>query len=160
MPRMVRVTEQDLRGAMRDDRYWRAGHPERTAFVGWVTSGFQGLNPSDGSARGEVWVRAYVRNGHPVAAHWRAAPPGTDGGQDGAASRGRSADDAIDESDGEVIPASWRSIFRRGPVRAPADAGRGSGPPDTQGRGRHPRRVDSTGRDPVDDLRSLPDTRR
>ena len=70
MPRTVRVTEQDLRGAMRDERYWRSGHPERAAFVGWVTDGFRGLYPPDGAARGAVWVRAYVRNGQPVAAHW------------------------------------------------------------------------------------------
>jgi hypothetical protein len=51
MPQTVRVTEQDLRGAMRDERYWRSGHPERTPFVGWVTDGFRGVYPSDGAAR-------------------------------------------------------------------------------------------------------------
>jgi hypothetical protein len=159
MPQTVRVTEQDLRGAMRDERYWRSGHPERTPFVGWVTDGFRGLYPSDGAARVAVWVRAYVRNGHPVAAHWRSAPPGGGRADDTSGTR-RSIGRAIDEGDAEVIPANWRSIFRRGPDRAPPDRGSGGGAPAAQGRGRHARRPDAQGRDPVDDLRGQPDTRR
>jgi hypothetical protein len=159
MPRTVRVTEQDLRGAMRDERYWRSGHPERAAFVGWVTDGFRGLYPADGAARGAVWVRTYVRNGHPVAAHWRSAPPGG-GRADDTSGTGRSTGGAIDEGEAKVIPANWRSIFRRGPDRAPADRGSGGGAPGPQGRGRNPRRSDAEGRDPVDDLRGQPNTRR
>jgi len=159
MPRTVRVTEQDLRGAMRDERYWRSGHPERAAFAGWVTDGFHGLYPSDGAARSAVWVRAYVRNGHPVAAHWRSAPPGGGRADDMSGTR-RSTSGAIDEGDAEVIPANWRSIFRSGRDRAPPDRGSGGGAPEPKGRGRNPRRPDAEGRDPVDDLRGQPDTRR
>ena len=101
MPQTVRVTEQDLRGAMRDERYWRSGHPERAAFVGWVTDGFRGLYPSDGAARVAVWVRAYVRNGHPVAAHWRSAPPG-----------GGRADDTRPEPGGRPAGPSTRATPR------------------------------------------------
>jgi uncharacterized protein YqcC (DUF446 family) len=43
MARTISLTEQDIQGAMRDERYWRPGHPEREAFVRWVTSGYEGL---------------------------------------------------------------------------------------------------------------------
>ena len=75
MSRMVRITESDLRGAIADERYWRVGHPERAAFQSWVGQGFRGLNPSDGEAQSTVWVRAYMRDGHWVSAHFRRAPP-------------------------------------------------------------------------------------
>ncbi len=75
MSRIVRITESDLRGAIADERYWRVGHPERDAFQNWVGQGFRGLNPSDGEARSTVWVRAYMRGGHWVSAHFRRAPP-------------------------------------------------------------------------------------
>jgi hypothetical protein len=76
MSRIVRITESDLRAAVADERYWRVGHPERGAFQTWVGQGFRGLNPSDGGARTTVWVRAYMREGHQVSAHWRSARPG------------------------------------------------------------------------------------
>ena len=52
-----------------------AGHPERDAWRAWVTDGFQAMYGS--AARpsgGVVYVRAYIRNGLPVAAHTRGAP--------------------------------------------------------------------------------------
>ena len=39
----VMITEADRRQAMRDARYWQAGHPERAAFSAWVTDGFRAL---------------------------------------------------------------------------------------------------------------------
>ena len=36
MPDRLPITEADLRQAMRDPRYWQAGHPERAAFNAWV----------------------------------------------------------------------------------------------------------------------------
>lgn len=58
----VRITEADLRQAMRDRRYWQAGHPERHAYVNWVTEGWQALGDAEksGGTR-EVHVRAYSR---------------------------------------------------------------------------------------------------
>jgi hypothetical protein len=143
---------------MRDERYWRPGHPEREAFAGWVTGGFRGLYPSDGAERGAVWVRAYVRDGHKVAAHWRSAAPGQGQAGDGFGAR-FSARGGAGHGEAEIIPANWSWIIRPKPARSPADRGSGgtSAPP---GRGRHPRRPDASGRDPVDDLRGQPDTRR
>jgi hypothetical protein len=60
MRQTIRVTEQNLRNAMGDERYWRANHPQRERFAAWVSGGFRGLYPSDGAARGAVWVRPYV----------------------------------------------------------------------------------------------------
>lgn len=40
---LVPVTEASLKRAMRDPRYWQAGHPERNDSVGWVTSGWDSL---------------------------------------------------------------------------------------------------------------------
>jgi len=74
MPVPVRITEADLRAAMRDPRYWRSGHPERHSFAGWVSKGWQALYANEAEPQTSVWVRAYVRDGHAVAAHWRAAP--------------------------------------------------------------------------------------
>lgn len=75
MPAFQRLTEADLRAAMRDRRYWQAGHPERATYGAWVGEGWRALNPDGGPARAAVWVRPYRREGHPVAGHWRAAPP-------------------------------------------------------------------------------------
>jgi hypothetical protein len=55
----IRITEADLRSAMREARYWRDGHPEREAFGRWVANGWRALCPTDGGARAAVWVRAY-----------------------------------------------------------------------------------------------------
>ena len=40
------ITEDSLRRAMRDDRYWQVQHPERGAYAGWVTKGWQALATS------------------------------------------------------------------------------------------------------------------
>lgn len=75
----VRLTEADLRAAIRDARYWQP-NPERDAYAAWVTNGYRALGASrlraaDGSAI--VHVRAYsrTRNGvvQQVGAHTRAA---------------------------------------------------------------------------------------
>jgi len=76
MPAFHRLTEAGLRTAMRDSRYWQPGHPERAGYGAWVAEGWRALYPERGAARAAVWVRPYVRAGHPVAGHWRAAPPG------------------------------------------------------------------------------------
>lgn len=74
------VTESSLREAMRDDRYWHAGHPERNAYVNWVGEGFQALVRAEQAGdRSVVHVRAYsrVRDGRTehVSDHLRSAPP-------------------------------------------------------------------------------------
>jgi hypothetical protein len=71
----VRITDQELRAAMRDPRYWQQGQPERKAFVTWVTHGWKALNPEGSSAKTQVWVRAYIREGHSVSSHWRSHSP-------------------------------------------------------------------------------------
>jgi hypothetical protein len=76
MPNTVAVTEQDLRAAMRDPRYWNASNPERAAFSQWVTEGFQALFPAGNAPKGVVQVRAYMREGRIVAAHTRASTEG------------------------------------------------------------------------------------
>lgn len=144
----VPVTEQDLREAMRDRRYWQPGHPERQASSDWVTTGWQGLYPADGAARPMVWVRPYRRDGHPVEGHWRSAPM-----RDG----GRGADDW------PVRQVGWLSAILRSRLRrGPAD-GRGSGGPRTGGRqpirDRGQRTYGSDGRDRVLELRGDPETR-
>lgn len=50
MANPIRITEADLRSAMREPRYWQNGHPERDAFTGWVRGGFGALDPKDGAA--------------------------------------------------------------------------------------------------------------
>ena len=75
MSEKVPIDAAGLRAAVSDERYWRAGHPERDAWRAWVTDGFQAMYGS--AARpsgGVVYVRAYIRNGLPVAAHTRGAP--------------------------------------------------------------------------------------
>lgn len=156
MSRIIRVTERDLRAAMRDDRYWRPGHAEREGFVRWVSGGYGGLYPRDGAAREAVWVRAYVRDGKTVSAHWRSPPPGSGGREAGA---GGGYGDPEQAGDG-IVPANWRSIFRPRPGRAPPDGRSGGGDGIQRPRGRNPRREGADGRDPVDDLRGLSDTRR
>jgi hypothetical protein len=155
MRQTISVTEQDLRGAMGEERYWRPGHPERAAFTAWVSGGFRGLYPADGPARGAVWVRPYVRDGHRVSGHWRSPPEG--GGSPRGADDHRSWDGDDDEA--EFIPASLSRLLRRGVRRAPADSDRGGTGP-LRGRGRNPRRPDVDGRDRVDDLRADTETRR
>lgn len=78
----VPVTKEGLRAAMRDPRYWGAGHPEREAYHRWVTEGWQALVRDGQGKGGVVQVRAYTRtrNGKTehVGEHSRADPPGGD----------------------------------------------------------------------------------
>ncbi|MBU8546616.1 MULTISPECIES: hypothetical protein [Roseomonadaceae] len=80
----VPIDAAGLRAAVSDQRYWQAGHPERDAWRAWVTDGFQAMYGGDARpSSGVVHVRAYVRNGQPVAAHTRGAPAsGDEGGID------------------------------------------------------------------------------
>ena len=57
MANPIRITEADLRSAMREPRYGASGHPEREGFAAWVRGGFRALHPRDAPARGAVWVR-------------------------------------------------------------------------------------------------------
>ena len=77
------ITEDSLRRAMRDDRYWQVQHPERGAYAGWVTKGRQALATSPlrtAAGQGMVSVRAYERqrNGRPehVSAYTRSGRAG------------------------------------------------------------------------------------
>ena len=144
----IRITEADLRSAMREPRYWQDRHPERDGFRDWVRGGFQALNPRDGEARGSVWVRAYVRNGHPVAGHWRAAPPSS-GSEAEMGSKGEA------DGDAPLVPVSLRRFLDR-MLRGPADERGGPGRRDF--RRRDPTRSwrDPDGRDRVQELRDDP----
>ncbi len=150
MSRIVRITESDLRGAIADERYWRVGHPERSAFQSWVGQGFRALNPSDGEARSSVWVRAYMREGHMVSAHWRRAPAGHAQERSDLAATSSFVERAGDTN--LHLANWWSSLIARIP-RGPA-GGRGGG----ASRGRtaplpRERRVGADGRDAVQDLR-------
>lgn len=62
MADLVPITEDSLRSAMRDPRYWRSGDPERQAYVDWVSGGFRALYGEGSQARGgTVWVKPYTR---------------------------------------------------------------------------------------------------
>jgi hypothetical protein len=76
MPDRVPIDAARLRAAVADERYWNAGHPERGAWQRWVADGYQALYSNDRASGGGgvVHVRAYVRDGHAVAAHMRGAP--------------------------------------------------------------------------------------
>lgn len=83
----VPIDAARLSAAVADERYWRTSHPENGAWRAWVSDGFQALyggEPKQGAkpAGGVVHVRAYVRNGQPVAAHTRGAPPSSSGRDD------------------------------------------------------------------------------
>jgi hypothetical protein len=150
MPAPVRITEADLRGAMREPRYWRSGHPERDAFARWVTGGWRALNPADGEVRSAVWVRPYIRDGHPVVGHWCSPPPRHSPRPDEETGRAETETDP-------VVPANlWRWLRRY----APSD-GRGGGRSrrDFYTRDRARRWKDAEGRDRTEDLRRDPETR-
>ena len=55
------ITETALRQAMRDPRYWQAGHPERADYAAWVTEGWQALAQGEASGTRQVRVRSYRR---------------------------------------------------------------------------------------------------
>ena len=91
----VPVTEESLRAAMRDPRYWRSGQPEWDGYYSWVTEGWQSFVREGEGKNGVVQVRAYTRtrNGktEQVGAHTRADPPGgeaKDGSQSAAGQGG------------------------------------------------------------------------
>jgi hypothetical protein len=146
MSRIVRITESDLRAAVVDERYWRVGHPEHGAFQTWVGQGFRGLNPSDGGARTTVWVRAYMREGHQVSAHWRGAWP-----RQPAVER-FPADAPLHptQPDADVQLASWWARYFTRIPRAPDTGGRGSGR--ASGPTQRERRLGRDGRDAVQDV--------
>lgn len=155
MPSLVRVTEADLRAAIAEPRYRDPHDPGRAAFGTWVSEGFRALNPTDGPARSAVWVRPHVRDGHPVAGHWREAPPGL-GRANAGSPRGVPA-----ARSPEIIEASvfrWLERIRRQPD------GRSGAPKPAQS-GRRPREhrwrdpADPQGRDNVQELRADPTTR-
>ena len=108
----IRITEADLRTAMREPRYWQNGHPEREGFTSWVRGGFGALHPKDAPARGAVWVRPYRREGKPVAGHWRSPPPGGTGSSAGAI------------QPGTIQHANWRRSLWERLTRGPADGRR------------------------------------
>ena len=55
------VTETDLRQAMRDPRYWQAGHPERADYAAMVMDGWQALAQGEAGGTRQVRVRSYRR---------------------------------------------------------------------------------------------------
>nr|WP_149535892.1 hypothetical protein [Siccirubricoccus phaeus] len=126
----VPVTEESLRAAMRDPRYWQAGHPERDAFGRWVTQGFDALYGEKGRSGGVVFVQAYtrVRNGkvEDVGAHQRSAPEGRGGdklpiGGDKDAGEG---DETLAQS--RLLRAALQAlqkVFTRGPSRPSSPPG-------------------------------------
>jgi len=121
MADFVPVTEESLRAAMRDPRYWRSGHPEREDYNRWVTEGWQAFVREGQGKNGAVQVRAYTRtrNGktEQVGAHTRADPPGgdaTDGSQS-AAGQGNFAM-PIRDSAGTTAPSPRPGITAASPT--------------------------------------------
>ena len=160
----VRITHADLREAMRDARYWKPGHPERAAFNAWVTDGFRALYPSDVAPRGAVWVKAYTRDGHSVAAHWRGVPFGNGGANDiegrAPSGRGTTGYDAPEAVQANALGRLW-DLLRRAPAggRGPGAPPSGSRPNVQPGAQRR-RMVDRDGRDRLEELIESPGTRR
>lgn len=109
MSERISITEADLRQAMRDPRYWQAGHPERAVFNAWVTQGWQSLYPQvgGGASAGTVRVRAYsrTRNGHAeeVSAYTRSGRYGDDTQAQSDAAAPDSGAVSVEESPGEGI---------------------------------------------------------
>ena len=128
------ITEDSLRRAMRDDRYWQVQHPERGAYAGWVTKGWQALATSPlrtAAGQSMVSVRAYERqrNGRPehVPAYTRSRRAGQ--GNTAATPRPGIAPASSRSSSG---PSCWRPsrpcplprarVAPRGPRRHPKQA--------------------------------------
>lgn len=57
----IDMTEQDIRNAMRDPRYWQAGNPERSDYTRWVGEGWRQTGNGSGDGTAIVQVRAYTR---------------------------------------------------------------------------------------------------
>jgi len=121
MADFVPVTEESLRAAMRDPRYWRSGHPEREDYNRWVTEGWQAFVREGQGKNGAVQVRAYTRtrNGktEQVGAHTRADPPGGDAtdGSLSAAGQGNFAM-PIRDSAGTTAPSPRPGITAASPT--------------------------------------------
>lgn len=122
MAERIRITDAELRGFLRDRRYWHPAHPERAAYVGWVTDGYRALHGTEeGRKAGAVWVKPYTRardgKMENVAGHWRSPRPGQAGG--GGAPG--------DPGDGDtIIPVSRRGDRSGG--TPPAGGGGGTAP--------------------------------
>ncbi len=102
MSRDIPMTEAGLRKAMKDERYWKSSHPERVAYVGWVTEGWQTLSHSATqleNGQAVVFVRPYDRSRggkqHHVSAHTRSALAHEGGTQVGEAKAGSAAARAV-----------------------------------------------------------------
>lgn len=132
----VPIDDARLRAAVADERYWRPGHPERAAWQAWVGDGYRALYDSTpGPTGGVVHVRAYVRDGHMVAAHTRSASsrggaqPVSQGG--GAAPAGRDTAPARPPPGGlRELAVSRRSLLESGatvPAMAPREDRFGGG---------------------------------
>jgi pimeloyl-ACP methyl ester carboxylesterase len=121
MADLVPVTEESLRAAMRDPRYWRSGHPEREAYGRWVTEGWRAFVNEGQGKNGVVQVRAYTRtrNGktEQVGAHTRADPPGG-AAKDGSQSTGGKGGFAlpIHDSAGSTAPSPRPGITAASPT--------------------------------------------
>ena len=123
MADFVPVTEESLRAAMRDPRYWRSGHPEREEYNRWVTEGWRAVVNEGQGKGGVVQVRAYTRtrNGktEQVGAHTRADPPG---GDDDKAPSARTPKDA--GGDADVIQVAAAPAIVQGAIRLAPQIGR------------------------------------
>ncbi len=108
MSETIPITDQTLRSAMRDPRYWQSNNAERPSFSAWVTEGFRALHDPAASGTGIVHVRAYTRNGRTVAAHDRSAAPS---GAQGDANASAPAYSIVD-----VIPAQGTRGYRSSPA--------------------------------------------
>lgn len=121
MAKFIPVTEESLRAAMRDPRYWRSGHPEREEYNRWVTEGWRAVVNEGQGKGGVVQVRAYTRtrNGktEQVGAHTRADPPGGDA-KDGSESTGDEGGFAlpIRDSAGSTAPSPRPGITAASPT--------------------------------------------
>lgn len=120
MPDRVPIDAARLRAAVADERYWNAGHPERGAWQRWVADGYQALYSNDRASGGGgvVHVRAYVRDGHAVAAHMRGAPhrESRDVGSTSDAEDRPRADAPRSGSSLRDLTTSRRSLLNGGPV--------------------------------------------
>lgn len=123
MVERVTIGAGDLRRAVADERYWNSSHPERMAFVDWVTDGFRALHGPEARG-GTVQVRAYtrMREGriHQVGAHARGAPPGGGGGTGGPIQRAQAPFFLFTRP--PVVPPGARVPMRRIPRQSGKEA--------------------------------------
>ena len=123
MAEFIHVTEESLRAAMRDPRYWRSGHPEREEYNRWVTEGWRAVVNEGQGKGGVVQVRAYTRtrNGktEQVGAHTRADPPGGDDDKAPSARTPKAAG-----GDADVIQVAAAPALVQGAIRLAPQIGR------------------------------------